>query len=198
MEIIDTCGKPCPAPLILTKQAIQKTRPGDTLKVITDNETSFRNLKNYLKELQIGFKEIYSGYQFQLEFVVPKSQKENIPAEQFCSTSRNYVVVIKSDTMGEGDEHLGKILMRGFINALTETEQLPSTIILYNSGVKTALEGTDTADTLLKLEKKGVTIMACGTCVDFFEVREQLAVGVIGNMFQITRLMAHADHIIYP
>lgn len=199
MEIVDTCGQLCPVPLIMTKKAIQESIPGSVLKVITDNETAFRNLKNYLKELKIGFKEIYSGPHLLLEFEVPVIKQSNVSAEEYCTTSRpHYTVVVKSDTMGQGDDELGRLLLRGFINSLSESERLPTTVILYNSGVKIAIEGTDTSVSLQKLEERGVTVMACGTCVDFFHIKEKLAVGVIGNMFQITQLVAEAGHVVYP
>ena len=104
----------------------------------------------------------------------------------------------KSDVMGQGDSQLGQILLRAFVNSLKEAALLPKAILLYNSGIKIALTGTDTAASLQELEEKGVAIIACGTCVDYYEVKNQLAVGMISNMFTLTRYMSEAGHIVYP
>ena len=100
--------------------------------------------------------------------------------------------------MGEGEAELGQILLRAFINSLKEADKLPSAILLYNNGVKVALKGTDTALSLQALEEKGIVIIACGTCLDYYEVKDKLAVGMISNMYTLTRYMSEAGHIVYP
>lgn len=100
--------------------------------------------------------------------------------------------------MGNGDDELGRILLRAFINSLREATRMPSSVVLYNAGVKLALEQTDTALTLRELEDRGVSILICGTCVDFYGVKERLSVGMISNMYKITLVLSEAGHIIYP
>ncbi len=197
--IIDTKGKLCPAPLIMTKKGIGTATPGEIIEVITDNATSYGNLINYLAELKITPETQKEGDVYTLTFTKTGNERLTEPAEHYCSTSSpDYVVAIKSDKMGIGDDELGAILLRAFINTLPEAEHLPSAILLYNSGVKIALKGTDTAASLQKLEEKGITIVACGTCLDFFNVKEQLAVGMVGNMYKIVQLLSQAGHVVYP
>ena len=109
-----------------------------------------------------------------------------------------FTVLIKSDRMGSGNDDLGKILIRGFLNALVKQSQLPTRIILYNSGVLLAVEGTDTATTLYELEHKGVEILLCGTCCDFFQIKGKIKAGTISNMVQITSTLIEAPKIVEP
>jgi selenium metabolism protein YedF len=200
MKTIDTQGQLCPAPLILAKKGIQEAAAGETIEILTDNDTAFKNLQNYLTELKLLPQLSQEGEVHILTVIKPESLEDNLSAESFCAApaASNYVVVLKSNAMGVGEEELGHILMRAFINSLNEADQLPTAILLYNSGVKTALKGTDTALSLQELEDKGVAIFACGTCVEYYGVKELLAVGMISNMYAMTKYMTEAGHIVYP
>ncbi|MGL6180452.1 MAG: sulfurtransferase-like selenium metabolism protein YedF [Tannerellaceae bacterium] len=200
MKQINTLGKLCPAPLILTKKGITEAAEGEVIEVITDNETAFQNLMSYLAELKITPSHKQEGTLYTITFEKPATVNEAVDAAAYCNSPQNkaYVVAIKGDTMGTGDDELGKILLRAFINSLKEVDTLPEAIVLYNSGVMVALKGTDTAASLQELEEKGVSIIACGTCLDYYDVKNQLAVGMIGNMYKITSLLANTGHVIYP
>lgn len=200
MKTIDTRGLLCPAPLIQTKKAIKEAQGGETLEVLLDNETACQNVSSYLKELGINTDVVLNEDIQHIRFTVPDQVDETVIAESFCKTpaNNNYVVVLKSELMGEGDPQLGALLMRAFINSLKETDQLPSSIILYNSGVKLAIAGSDTAESLAEMENKGVTIICCGTCVDFYELKPVIKIGTISNMFRITQLTSEAGHVVYP
>lgn len=200
MKTIDTRGLLCPAPLIHTKRAIKEAQGGEILEVLLDNETACQNVSSYLKELGINTDVVLNENIQHIRFTVPDQVDETVNAESFCRTpaNNNYVVVLNSELMGEGDPQLGTLLMRAFINSLKETDQLPSSIILYNSGVKLAIAGSDTADSLAEMENKGVTIICCGTCVDFYELKPVIKIGTISNMFRITQLTSEAGHVVYP
>ena len=199
MKQIDTRGQLCPAPLILAKKGIEQAVAGEEIEILTDNDTALCNLKDYLAELKLIPQQRSEGNVHVLTVTKPEVLSESPAAETFCHTpASNYVVVIKSDTMGEGETELGQILLRAFINSLKEADKLPSAILLYNKGVKVALKGTDTALSLQALEEKGIVIIACGTCLDYYEVKDKLAVGMISNMYTLTRYMSEAGHIVYP
>jgi selenium metabolism protein YedF len=100
--------------------------------------------------------------------------------------------------MGEGDPQLGTLLMKGFLNALHEQQVLPTHLVFYNSGVKLTTAGSGVSSSLQSLEESGVEILICGTCVDFYEIRDQLVAGKISNMFTITETMAKTGHIVKP
>ncbi len=111
---------------------------------------------------------------------------------------QNIVVQVTSDCMGQGDDTLGKKLMTSFFNVLPEEDAKPKTIILYNTAVRLACEGSEVLDILKDFEKHGVTILCCGTCLNFFELKNKRQVGIESNMFDITRTLLEADHVVKP
>ena len=100
--------------------------------------------------------------------------------------------------MGEGKEDLGKVLIKGFIFALTQLEELPKTILFYNGGAKITAEGSESLEDLKTLEAQGVEIMTCGTCLDYYGLKEKLKVGTVTNMYSIVETMNNADKILRP
>lgn len=108
------------------------------------------------------------------------------------------VVVISSDTMGNGDDELGRILMKGFIFALTQQDELPSTVLLYNGGAKLSCEDAPILEDLKSLEAQGVEIMTCGTCLNHYGLTEKLQVGSVTNMYAIVEKMTQASLLIRP
>lgn len=108
------------------------------------------------------------------------------------------IVVLRSSRMGEGNDELGTILMKGFIYALTELEELPETILLYNGGAQLSCQGSDSLEDLKTLEAQGVEILTCGTCLNYYGLSDQLAVGTVTNMYVIAETMTTADTIICP
>ena len=100
--------------------------------------------------------------------------------------------------MGEGDPELGTALMKSYIYALSQQDQLPSTILFYNSGVKLACQDAPTLEDLKSLEAQGVTIKTCGTCLNYYGLTEKLCVGEVTNMYDIAERMTKADQIIKP
>ena len=114
------------------------------------------------------------------------------------SRRKKKLVVLRSGKMGEGSDELGTALMKSFIYALTELEELPETILLYNGGAYLSCEGSDSLEDLKSLEAQGVEIMTCGTCLNYYGIADRLAVGSVTNMYAIAEKMAEADTIICP
>ncbi|OIP83486.1 MAG: hypothetical protein AUK44_05140 [Porphyromonadaceae bacterium CG2_30_38_12] len=200
MTLIDTKGQLCPAPLILAKKGIQEAAQGEEIEILTDNETSFHNLKNYLKELKLTPTITKQENVHILKLYKTDTLVDELNPASFCETpiKPTYVVAIKSEFMGTGDDEIGHLLMEAFLDSLLESDKLPSAILLYNSGVKIALKETVTARSLQELENIGVPIYACGKCLEYYNVKEMIAVGMISNMFSITKLLTEAGHVIYP
>ena len=114
------------------------------------------------------------------------------------SRKKKKIVVLRSGKMGEGNDELGAVLMKGFIYALTELDNLPETILLYNGGAPLSCEGSDSLEDLKTLEAQGVEIMTCGTCLNYYGLSDKLAVGTVTNMYAIAEKMSEADTIICP
>jgi len=108
------------------------------------------------------------------------------------------VVVLSANTMGSGDECLGKAMMKAFVFEMKRKDQLPETILCYNSGAYLSCEGAETLEDLKSLESEGVNILTCGTCLDFYGIKEKLAVGSVTNMYEIVEIMEQAGHILRP
>ena len=100
--------------------------------------------------------------------------------------------------MGEGEPALGKILMKGFLYALSQMDTLPETILFYNGGVMLTTEGSESLEDLKAMEEQGVKIYSCGTCLDFYNRKDLLKVGEVTNMYTIVELMAKAEKILKP
>lgn len=100
--------------------------------------------------------------------------------------------------MGRGNDELGEVLMRNFIFTLSEVTPLPHKILCVNSGVKLTCNGSKVLEALQQLEQQGVEIASCGLCLEFFDLKEQLAVGVVSNMLETIEAMNEADKIIQP
>ena len=118
--------------------------------------------------------------------------------KDFCDVidNSNVVLSISKNFMGDGSEELGKILIKGFIYTVSEYENLPKTIIFFNSGVKLTTEGSECIDDLKKLQAKGVKIVSCGTCLDYYGLKEKLLVGEVTNMYTIYETLYKSSKVI--
>ena len=108
------------------------------------------------------------------------------------------VVYVSSSLMGVGDEQLGRILMRAFIKTLKELDPLPEKLLFVNSGVRLTTQGSELIADLRDLEGRGVRILSCGTCLDYYHLNEALQVGTATNIFEITTSLVAADRVLKP
>lgn len=213
MATIDVRGLSCPAPLVKTKKALSQARPGDTLQIAGDGDIPRENLKNYLRELGISFQEMQVGNQeWILAFIVPGTEAlgkaQEVPVRDFCpnpalqesepGNNGAYTVVVRSACMGQGDEELGRLLMKSYLNVLPDLDRKPAKICLYNEGVKLSAQGSPVLESLQKLEESGVEILVCGTCVEYFNLKDKIAVGKISNMYNIATALAESAKTVVP
>lgn len=202
---IDAVGKQCPMPVILAKKALEETPEGETVIVTVDNDIAVQNLAKLALQKGYGFlsKETDKNrYEVKMTVGAEKIEKpENKPEENMnivCGGTARPVVVLSSDKMGEGDEVLGKMLMKGFVFALTQLDQKPDKILLFNNGAKLSCDGSDSLNDLKTLEAEGAEILTCGTCLNHYGLEDQLAVGEVTNMYMIADTMMQASKIIKP
>jgi selenium metabolism protein YedF len=204
MRIIDTKGQLCPAPLIAAKRALKETAEGESFIVLTDNKTSFNNLSRFLKDnkAEIQVSETSGVWTLTIrkttvDIIQPNEEKYCAP-EIAHFEKGNYVVVISSDKMGEGDEQLGLLLMTTFINAMRDLDELPQKLLFYNNGVKLVTNNSPVIETLRDLEKMGVEIMLCGTCVNHYSLASVVGAGTISNMYTMAGIMASSGKVLKP
>lgn len=186
---VDARGLLCPKPVIMAKKALAEHKD---ICVLVDNETSVQNLEKMASIMGIacGVK-INEGF-----WAVSLSQKE-IKSDE-AVTDKGTIAVIKSQYAGQGDDVLGNALMKSFIYTLTESEKLPSAVIFYNGGVRLTTEGSEVIEDLRKLERAGVEILSCGTCLNFYGLENKLLVGSVTNMYEIVERQTRAGKIICP
>jgi selenium metabolism protein YedF len=108
------------------------------------------------------------------------------------------VVQVTAATMGAGDDELGALLLRSFLKTQAQLEARPDAIIFYNAGVKLCCDGSLLLDDLRALEQAGIEIIACGTCLNYFELADRLAVGRVTDMLEIAGRLAEAGRIVRP
>lgn len=207
-KIIDARGFTCPKPVIMAKKAMDECKKGDVLQVAVDNEIAVENLRKLAssQEGEFSFEKTAEKH-YEVKIVVTKEanakkEEEKEAAEiQVCdvrSGRKTTVVVLSSDKMGDGEPELGHILIKGFLYALTQLEELPDTVLLYNKGVWLSCEGSEVLEDLKALEQGGTEIFTCGTCLNYYGLGEKLAVGSVANMYHIVETQAKADRIIRP
>lgn len=203
-KIIDARGKACPLPVIETKKALATLQVGEAVTVWVDNVIAVQNLTKMAqqKQLEVTAETInpdhYAVTLSQTELNIVASPKEEPSICLPDTRVEQVVVVLASDEMGKGDEKLGRILMKGFIYALTEQEELPQTILLYNSGAYLSTETSDCITDLKFLEAQGVEVLTCGTCLNHYGLTEKLVVGSITNMYVILEKQMQATKIVRP
>lgn len=201
MITVNAMGDNCPIPVIKTKKAMQEITGPETIEVLVDNEIAVQNVTkmavssggNVTSE-KLGEKEF--KVTIQMNGVVAKEAEE----EAVCTPDRkgDTIVVIASDKMGSGNDELGKVLIKGFIFAVTQLEELPKAMIFYNGGATLTAEGSDSLEDLKSLEAQGVEILTCGTCLNYYGLTDKLEVGSVTNMYTIVEKMAEAGKIIQP
>ena len=128
----------------------------------------------------------------------PSVAEAEAPALCLPDRRGNTVVAVGSDAMGLGSEELGRTLMKGFLYALSQLDELPKTILFYNGGARLTTEGSLSLEDLRSMEAQGVQILTCGTCLNYYGLTEKLAVGGVTNMYSIVETLAKADKVIKP
>ena len=200
---VDAMGKQCPIPVVMTKKAIDGAAVGDEIKILVDNETAVNNLSRLANKTGCTFvseKLEHKKYQVKMTVQTEQSGRDLNEEEFVCEIPNKKVMaaVISSDVMGSGDDELGKILIKGFIYALSQMETLPDTVLFYNGGAKLTTEGSESLEDLKKMEEEGVEILTCGTCLKYYGLMEKLMVGKVTDMYTITERMTGADKVIRP
>ena len=206
-KTVDARGMACPLPVVNAKKTSEDMKSGDVLTVIVDNEIAVQNLQRFATHKGFGVSaEKKAEKEYIITMNIVSAQTEISAAEEeteeiVCHTDiikKGMTVVLSADVMGSGDERLGKNLMKAFVFALTKQDNLPQTILCYNKGAFLSCEDADTLEDLKTLEAEGVNILTCGTCLDFYGIKEKLAVGSVTNMYEIVEKMEKSRWIVRP
>lgn len=204
-QTVNAMGDACPIPVVKTKNAIKEMgAEGGSVETLVDNEIAVQNLikmanqKGYPVQSE---KLEQNKYRVVMTIGTEKAAESEVKDEAVCIPDRradNTVVVISSPYMGEGDDALGAVLMKGFIYAISQQDTLPATMLFYNGGAKLTCEDAPTLEDLKALEAQGVEILTCGTCLNHYGLTDKLQVGTVTNMYVIAEKMTQASLIVKP
>ncbi len=199
MKDIDCRGLDCPEPVLRTKKALADN-PGNDLSVRVDNETARENILRFVKsqgrlaDWQKEGAEFIINVHGSLDGQGPKEEEESMSNQK--PPKEKPVLFISTDELGQGSSELGQMLMRNFIYTLTQRDQIPGVLVFMNSGVKLTIENSPVIDELKELEEKEVQVLVCGTCLDYYQLKEKHKVGLVSNMYDISDLLLEADRVI--
>ncbi len=195
---IDARTLPCPQPLLRTKEALEKENFQE-LEVLVDNKAARENVTRFLKKSGLSSLSVEDSGESLWTVRALRSSESQVATGQepsevtgsapFAGEAGGKRILILSDCIGNGDEKLGALLMKGFLYTLTQVETLPECLIFMNTGVKLSCEGSESLEDLKTLESRGCRIISCGTCLDFYGLTEKKGVGEISNMYEIASLM---------
>lgn len=189
-NIIDCKGLKCPQPVINTKKYFNDITEG-TATVIVDNEVANSNISKFAQS---------NGFTASSELIDGlyhiKITKSPCACKPMGFKQDNLVIIVSNDKLGIGNDELGATLMKSYLYALAESDTLPTDLIFINGGVKLTVEGSDSLINIKTLQEKGVNILSCGACLDFYSLKEKLAVGEITNMYTIVEKMNSSSNTI--
>ena len=195
--------------LLRQKSAIASLKGADVVETLVDNEIAVEKSGKKMAD-QKGYKttsEKLEEGKYRVCIIVENVvdnvwKKKTETGGKFCDCTpgkeSNKVVVIRSSVMGEGDPELGKVLLKGFIYAISQQKDLPKTMLFYNGGAFITCEGSQSLEDLKALEEQGVKILTCGTCLNHYGLTDRLAVGEVTNMYEIAEKMTQASLIVSP
>ena len=200
---INAMGEACPLPVVKTLRALQSLGGAGSVETLVDNETAVQNLRRLAESKGCSI-EVETISDAEYRVTITAAEGAELPKEEEAiactapAAQKKTVVIISADHMGEGNEELGRALLKAFLFALTQQETLPAAILFYNGGAAVTCEGSASLEDLQALQSQGVEILTCGTCLNYYGLTEKLRVGEVTNMYVIAEKQLQADCIIRP
>ncbi|AGX42823.1 sulfurtransferase-like selenium metabolism protein YedF [Clostridium saccharobutylicum] len=201
-KLIDAKGKNCPIPVIMAKKEIDNGNENFIIEV--DNKIAVQNLQRLANSQGLSSSVKEENEVFKVIFLNDNNQTDEcIECNEILSEiedNKNQIstwsVFIGKEIIGDGNEELGKSLMKMYFYTISEGNDLPKSILFMNDGVKVITLNEQAIEHLKDLEEKGVEILVCGTCLNFYGLQEKLTVGKISNMYDITNSMKESSKVI--
>ena len=200
MDTLDLRGMSCPIPVIETKKLLD-AKAVNEIEIHLDDETARENVSRFLATRGFSVSAERKAGDATITLHGTKTGEpvsESAPVEVVCGTTGKLLVYIGSETIGVGDDTLGRVLMNSFLHTIKELDQIPWRILFINGGVKLVAQGSEHIDILRELSGLGSEILACGTCLDFFRLKDKVEVGSVTNMHEIASSFLQAAHVIRP
>ena len=198
--VVNAVGDQCPVPVVKATKALKALKGAGVVEVHVDNEIPVQNLTRLASSK--GLKSFAEKKDEKLFIVTITADaplaEDGEDGSAACQMDKrgNVDVAVATDHKGHGNEELGTVLIKVFIYALSQLDELPKTILFYNGGATLTTEGSESLEDLKSMEAQGVEILTCGTCLDYYNLKDKLVVGGVTNMYTIVEKLAKADRII--
>lgn len=197
---IDCRGMNCPQPVVYTKKQLDKMSSG-TFITIVDNHIAKENVSTLVKNAGYPFSVNQKGNDYYITITKNIDDSLKMPDTDFTpppnleNIFEEIVYCITTNSLGQGSPDLGLTLMKSFFTALCSSS-IPKAIIFINSGIYLSCEDSLVLEQLVELQNKGVQILSCGTCLNYYKKTEKLALGNISNMLEIVNLLNGPNKVI--
>ncbi|MGO4860495.1 sulfurtransferase-like selenium metabolism protein YedF [Atopobiaceae bacterium LCP21S3_F11] len=212
---IDARNLACPRPVVLALEALPKLAAGESLEVLVNDEVAPANLTRLAAEKDCEVATADHGDHVSV-MLTPRSSTAATdgaadtaagpvaaaaaagacPASEAPAPAQGSVVLVGADSLGRGSEELGHKLLGGLIYAFAHQDPLPKAMVFFNGGAHLTCEGSESLADVRDLESKGCEILTCGTCLDFYGIRDQLGVGGVTNLYRIAEIMATEPNVV--
>ena len=188
-NVINCTGLSCPIPVVNTKKYLDSIESGSCITIV-DNEIAKNNVVKLASNSGFGFKveEKESMFYITIDKNCDIKAKKNDYNKEIKDDAP-FTIVIASKELGDGSDELGAALMKSYLFALSEADVIPENLLFLNGGVKLVVEDSPAIESLKKLEKRGTKILSCGLCLDFYHLKDKIAIGEITNMYAIVEIM---------
>lgn len=196
MKELDVRGLSCPAPVVSVKRALEAA-PGEELRVLLDAGAPRENVTRFAqgRGLSVHEEPHEGGYALTVSRDATGLRSAE-GAVKVAPAAGPAVMLVGTDRLGDGPEELGRLLMRNFIITLLDVSELPDKMFFVNSGVHLTTEGSEVLEALEALGNRGVEVMSCGVCLDYFHKKESLAAGSVTNMLTIAESLLGARSVV--
>jgi len=181
----------CPMPVVTVKRALEEAS-GESVKVLLDEGAPRENVARFAASRGFQVEEALEGEGYAM--LISGASRESTSTQS--EKGGQSVFLIASDCLGDGQEELGRLLMKNFIITMLDLSEIPERMLFLNRGIFLTTEGSEVIEALEKLANRGVEILSCGVCLDFFNRREKLCTGSVTNMFTIAESMLRAGSVI--
>lgn len=216
MAVVDALGKTCPQPVIMAAKELDALAEagdaGEAVEVLVDNMVAVENLKRLANSRGRAAEVVEEEAGARWRVVIAGGEPGDpdgsgwVPADPFepvcdipvpaAAAAAGKVVAVGGEFMGRGDQELGAILMKGLIYALANAENPPVKMVFFNGGARLTCEGSASLEDIRELESRACEILTCGTCLDFYGIKDRLAVGGVTNLYQISEIFLAPEGVV--
>jgi selenium metabolism protein YedF len=193
---LDLKGLSCPLPVVKTREFLDGHPETLKLEVLVDNEASGENVKRFLETRGFGVEISGENGVFRITASLGEGSACEAVMKEITRGEPKTLILVTKDRVGSGDDTLGAKLMVNFLATLHEMGEALWRVVFVNSGVKLTVNGSEVLPSLQALEKAGVSILVCGTCLNHFDLLKEKAVGQTTNMLDIVTSLQVAGKVI--